>query len=370
MQRAGPFWPNPGIPDPPIFCGSDGPVARPSVGAKCPRRNEAKARCTNSRSPRACSTRSPRALGARQVREVRLEVGKLSGVSVDSLRFCFELAAAGTDRRRRRVGHRRAGRAGPLRDLFGGVPAGRPHLAVRVRQLGRPGPRRRGAADPLGGGEQVDVRHLRLLRRRRSPADRSSPARARARSPARSRHDHPHDHDHPHGHPVRLAPAETETVTLETRVLAKNDELAAANRAWLAARGVVAINLMSSPGSGKTTLLERTVRALGAATPVCVIEGDQETTFDAERIGAAGAPVLQVNTGAGCHLDAADDPLGARCARSEGRRGAHRERRQPRLPRAVRPRRVRAGRDHVGDRRRRQAAEISRTSSRRQRSCC
>src|SRR4051812_28586549 len=102
-----------------------------------------------------------------------------------------------------------------------------------------------------------------------------------------------HAHEHPHAH---------ETVLLEERVLAKNDHLAAHNRAWLAARSVVAVNLMSSPGSGKTTLLERTVRSLAGS--VCVIEGDQETSFDADRIKAAGAPVLQINTGAGCHLDA------------------------------------------------------------------
>jgi hydrogenase nickel incorporation protein HypB len=110
-------------------------------------------------------------------------------------------------------------------------------------------------------------------------------------------HEHSHD-DADHGH------ADVETLVLEERVLAKNDALAMHNRDWLRARGVVAVNLMSSPGSGKTTLLERTVRELGATTPVCVIEGDQETTFDAERIKAAGAPVVQVNTGAGCHLDA------------------------------------------------------------------
>jgi hydrogenase nickel incorporation protein HypB len=111
-----------------------------------------------------------------------------------------------------------------------------------------------------------------------------------------------HDHDghshEPHG------PAGTETLLLEERVLAKNDALAQRNRRWLQARGVVAVNLMSSPGSGKTTLLERTVRELGTTTPVCVIEGDQETTFDADRIKAAGAAVVQINTGAGCHLDA------------------------------------------------------------------
>jgi len=117
-------------------------------------------------------------------------------------------------------------------------------------------------------------------------------------------HDHAHDHVHGHDHSHAAAP-DTETLTLEVRVLAKNDELAAHNRAWLDARDVTAVNLMSSPGSGKTTLLERTITALAGAVPVYVIEGDQETSFDAERVAAAGAPVLQVNTGSGCHLDAA-----------------------------------------------------------------
>jgi hydrogenase nickel incorporation protein HypB len=87
---------------------------------------------------------------------------------------------------------------------------------------------------------------------------------------------------------------------LEQRVLAKNDHLAEHNRQWLAERDLLAINLMSSPGSGKTTLLERTAREV----PVHVIEGDQETLFDAERIQATGRPAVQINTGAGCHLDA------------------------------------------------------------------
>ena len=95
----------------------------------------------------------------------------------------------------------------------------------------------------------------------------------------------------------------THTLELEVAVLAKNEELAARNRAWLAERGITALNLMSSPGSGKTTLLERTIAEL--ACPVSVIEGDQETVFDAARIRSAGARVVQVNTGAGCHLDAA-----------------------------------------------------------------
>ena len=93
-------------------------------------------------------------------------------------------------------------------------------------------------------------------------------------------------------------------VRLETAVLAKNDALAERNRAWLAGRQILALNLVSSPGSGKTSLLERTIRDLGADRQIAVIEGDQQTTFDAERIRATGAPTVQVNTGAGCHLEA------------------------------------------------------------------
>jgi hydrogenase nickel incorporation protein HypB len=99
--------------------------------------------------------------------------------------------------------------------------------------------------------------------------------------------------------------ASTETLVVEERLLAKNDELAAHVRGSLAERHVTAINLMSSPGAGKTSLLERTVAELGTRHAVCVIEGDQETSFDADRIRRAGARAVQVNTGAGCHLDAA-----------------------------------------------------------------
>jgi hydrogenase nickel incorporation protein HypB len=128
-------------------------------------------------------------------------------------------------------------------------------------------------------------------------------------APAHLAHDHDHDHGHEHGHehehgPVPVPVAADRTVRLEQKVLARNDELADRNRAWLTDRAVVAVNLMSSPGSGKTTLLERTIRELGAALPLSVIEGDQETLFDAERIRATGCRVIQVNTGAGCHLDA------------------------------------------------------------------
>jgi hydrogenase nickel incorporation protein HypB len=113
---------------------------------------------------------------------------------------------------------------------------------------------------------------------------------------ARQGHGHgTHEHEHEHA---------SRTVVLEERVLARNDLLAAENRRLLAERGVVAVNLMSSPGSGKTTLLTRTVREL-APRPMAVVEGDQETLLDAERIRATGCPVVQINTGEGCHLDAA-----------------------------------------------------------------
>ena len=88
-------------------------------------------------------------------------------------------------------------------------------------------------------------------------------------------------------------------------MLAHNDHLAEHVRAWLAVRRITAVNLMSSPGSGKTSLLERTIAELAPGREVCVIEGDQETTFDADRIERAGARAVQINTGSGCHLDAA-----------------------------------------------------------------
>lgn len=88
------------------------------------------------------------------------------------------------------------------------------------------------------------------------------------------------------------------------QILAKNDALAASNRGWFAGREILALNLVSSPGSGKTTLLERTIRDLKDAMLISVIEGDQATANDGERIRAAGAAAIQVNTGAGCHLEA------------------------------------------------------------------
>jgi hydrogenase nickel incorporation protein HypB len=128
--------------------------------------------------------------------------------------------------------------------------------------------------------------------------------------PAGHDHDHPHDHDHDHGHHDHGAgehthpPPRGELVRLERELLGKNDRVAAENRRWLGAHEVLALNLLSSPGAGKTTLLERTIRDLGAELSMTVIEGDQATENDADRIRAAGAPAVQINTGTGCHLDA------------------------------------------------------------------
>lgn len=105
-----------------------------------------------------------------------------------------------------------------------------------------------------------------------------------------------------HAHAPGLS--QSQMVRIEQDILGKNDRLAATNRQWLAERGILALNLVSSPGSGKTTLLVRTIQALAGRLPVAVIEGDQQTEFDAERIRATGAPALQINTGKGCHLDA------------------------------------------------------------------
>jgi len=105
-------------------------------------------------------------------------------------------------------------------------------------------------------------------------------------------------HAHDHG----LA---TRTVTIEQRVLAVNDELAAQNRAWLRQRGIVALNLISSPGTGKTLLLEKTMELLKARIGCAVITGDQQTDNDKVRIARTGVPVEQIETHNACHLDAA-----------------------------------------------------------------
>jgi len=140
-------------------------------------------------------------------------------------------------------------------------------------------------------------------------------------------HDHDHDHDHRHAHehghghehvhadgsrhshPHRPDDAPgPEMLTLQTRILAKNDAFADKNRAWFRGREILALNLVSSPGSGKTTLLERTIKDLKDKFKLFVVEGDQATARDGERIRAAGAAAVQINTGSGCHLEA--DMLG------------------------------------------------------------
>lgn len=140
-------------------------------------------------------------------------------------------------------------------------------------------------------------------------------------------HDHSHDHGQDHGrgddhhhhhhgddghHHYGLGPAHAHApglsqgrmVRIEQDILGKNDEYAAGNRAWFHTKGILALNLVSSPGSGKTTLLTRSIQDLKGRYPLAVIEGDQQTSHDADRIRATGVKALQINTGKGCHLDA------------------------------------------------------------------
>ena len=130
-------------------------------------------------------------------------------------------------------------------------------------------------------------------------------------------HEHEHDHEHEHvhadgtrhSHPHRSDDTTgADVLTLQTRILAKNDAFAEKNRAWFRGREILALNLVSSPGSGKTTLLERTIKDLKDEIKLFVVEGDQATARDGERIRAAGAAAVQINTGSGCHLEA--DMLG------------------------------------------------------------
>ena len=125
-------------------------------------------------------------------------------------------------------------------------------------------------------------------------------------------HNHPHDHSHDHGvHHYGEGPAgtsvpgmsQTRLIQVEQDILSKNNAYAAQNRQVFADRGILALNLVSSPGSGKTTLLVKTIEMLAGRLKPYVIEGDQQTSADADRIRATGAPAIQVNTGKGCHLD-------------------------------------------------------------------
>jgi len=128
-------------------------------------------------------------------------------------------------------------------------------------------------------------------------------------------HDHHHDHHHheahghSHGHGVIAAAhapgmSKSRILSIEQDILSKNNEYAAGNRRQFAARGMLVLNLVSSPGSGKTTLLTNTLSQLKNELPMAVIEGDQQTVLDAERIRATGVKAIQINTGKGCHLDA------------------------------------------------------------------
>lgn len=111
------------------------------------------------------------------------------------------------------------------------------------------------------------------------------------------RHDHSHDHEHGHSHSTTI-------VDVERDILHENDLLAQRNRGYFDAKNILALNLVSSPGSGKTTLLEKTLTDLKEEIKFYVIEGDQQTSNDADRIHATGTRVTQINTGKGCHLDA------------------------------------------------------------------
>ncbi|AXS81190.1 hydrogenase nickel incorporation protein HypB [Dechloromonas sp. HYN0024] len=128
---------------------------------------------------------------------------------------------------------------------------------------------------------------------------------------------HSHGEHHHHEHAVSgdldygIGPArahvpgmsQARMVQVEQDILSKNNTYAAANRQYFDDRGIFALNLVSSPGSGKTALLVKTIELLKGKLAICVVEGDQQTSNDAERIRATGVPALQINTGKGCHLD-------------------------------------------------------------------
>lgn len=120
-------------------------------------------------------------------------------------------------------------------------------------------------------------------------------------------HSHSHALTHTHNHESSQLHAKMHgtTISLEQDILGKNNLLAAQNRGWFKGRNILALNLVSSPGAGKTTLLTRTIQDLKNQMPIHVIEGDQETANDAKKIQETGCKVVQINTGTGCHLEAA-----------------------------------------------------------------
>jgi hydrogenase nickel incorporation protein HypB len=116
---------------------------------------------------------------------------------------------------------------------------------------------------------------------------------------------HPHnEHDHHHPHTRQPAGSQGRLIEIEKDALQKNNLTAERNRGYFEARNIMAVNLVSSPGSGKTAILEKTIRSRNLGKKIAVIEGDQQTTTDADRIHATGVQVIQINTGNGCHLDA------------------------------------------------------------------
>lgn len=128
-------------------------------------------------------------------------------------------------------------------------------------------------------------------------------------------HAHEHGHDHAHGsggdldfgagpaHAHAPGLSQSRMVRIEQGILAKNNTYAAENRRYFDERGIFVLNLVSGPGSGKTTLLVKTIELLRDRVAITVVEGDQQTSNDAERIRATGVAALQINTGKGCHLD-------------------------------------------------------------------
>ncbi|MBI2784591.1 MAG: hydrogenase nickel incorporation protein HypB [Gammaproteobacteria bacterium] len=130
--------------------------------------------------------------------------------------------------------------------------------------------------------------------------------------PDSTTHSHSHSHEHVHEHASShqhtpgddAAAGKARLLSVERDILARNDAIAAENRRALQAAKTLAFNLVSSPGSGKTALLVETLKQIGDKYPLAVIEGDQETTADADRIRVTGVPAIQINTGKGCHLDA------------------------------------------------------------------
>lgn len=123
-------------------------------------------------------------------------------------------------------------------------------------------------------------------------------------------HDHEHEHEHGHGHEHEDGHSHThehfhhKEINLNLDILSANNITAGMNRRFFEGRKVLCLNMVSSPGSGKTTILEKTINHLISSRKIYVIEGDQQTILDTERIEKAGAPALQINTGSGCHLDA------------------------------------------------------------------